>query len=196
MLHLRVNATLKAVVGNYERYGLRTPDHKFFETHPIVNQMLVYYVGHGDIAPRPDIERFDAEGAVFTDGTRADIDVVVFATGYLAAFPFLADDSILAIESGRPHLGLQMAAPQYANVWVSGLIQPDSGQWTIAHWQGELIAAFLSLAENLIADGARRFSGGTQYKDSSRHFYEIAHQDYLEALQVALDHIAEPAGAR
>ena len=26
---------------------------------------------------------------------------------------------------------------------VSGLIQPDSGQWTLAHWQGQTIARYI-----------------------------------------------------
>ena len=191
----------RTIVGDYTKFGLRQPDHDFFETHPVVNQQLVYYVGHGDIVPKPDIDHFEADAVVFEDGTRAEIDVAVFATGYLATFPFL-DDAVLDIQAGRPRLGLQMAAPKHQNIWVSGLIQPDSGQWTIAHWQGEAIAAYFRLARSnpaaasavhaeLIADRDRRFSAGTEYKDSSRHYYEIAHQDYLRALEDLLAKIIE-----
>lgn len=189
----------RTIVGDYTKFGLREPDHDFFETHPVVNQQLVYYVGHGDIIPKPDIDHFEPDAVVFSDGSRAEIDVVVFATGYLATFPFL-DDDLLDIVGGRPQLGLQMAAPQHRNLWVSGLIQPDSGQWTIAHWQGEAIAAYLALARSdgpaarsvhaeLIAARDRRFSAGTTYKESSRHYYEIAHQDYLRALEELLERI-------
>lgn len=195
---LMFKATLRATVGDLETFGLRKPDHDFFETHPIVNQQLVYYVGHGDITPKPDVDHFDESGAVFIDGSRADVDVVVFATGYLAAFPFLADPEYLAATDGRPRLGIQMASPRYRNLWVSGLIQPDSGQWAIAHWQGMSIASFLALAARdpdragqvharLTAAADQRFSGGADYKESTRHFYEIAHQDYLAALQSLLD---------
>jgi cation diffusion facilitator CzcD-associated flavoprotein CzcO len=191
--------TLRATMGKFESFGLQKPDHAFFETHPIVNQQLVYYVGHGDITPKPDVDHFDPDGAVFTDGSRADVDLVVFATGYLAVFPFLADQSLLDAEQGRPRLALQMASPVSPTLWLSGLIQPDSGQWTIAHWQGMAIAEFLRLyrkeparARELHADlnGRRseRFSGGAHYKESTRHYYEIAHQDYLAALQ---DFLAE-----
>ncbi len=191
-------ATLRTTMGKFEDFGLQKPDHAFFETHPIVNQQLVYYVGHGDITPKPDIEHFDAAGAVFTDGTRADVDLVVFATGYLAVFPFLADQDALDAAEGRPQLALQMASPKYRNLWLSGLIQPDSGQWTIAHWQGMAIAACLDLQrrdpaaaqrlhDELNAERTRRFSGGSHYKDSTRHYYEIAHQEYLEVLEDLLD---------
>lgn len=190
----------RTIVGDYTKFGLRQPDHDFFETHPVVNQQLVYYVGHGDIIPKPDIERFESDAVVFADGSRAEIDVVVFATGYLATFPFL-DDALLDVDGGRPQLGLQMAAPHHRNLWVSGLIQPDSGQWTIAHWQGEAIATFLAMArsdaeaakevhDELVAARERRFSAGTTYKDSSRHYYEIAHQDYLRALEELLSRMS------
>jgi cation diffusion facilitator CzcD-associated flavoprotein CzcO len=194
------SATLRAVMGDFESIGLRKPDHKFFETHPIVNQQLVYYVGHGDIAPVPDVQRFDADGAVFTDGSRADVDLVVFATGYLAVFPFLADPADLDAAHGRPRLALQMASPLHPTLWLSGLIQPDSGQWAIAHWQGVAIAAFLDLWRRdpmragvvhaaLAARRDRRFTGGAHYKDSTRHHYEVAHQDYLEALEGFIEEV-------
>src|SRR5437763_12986138 len=38
--------TLAATVGDYGRFGLPRPDHKLYETHPVVNSQLVYYVGH------------------------------------------------------------------------------------------------------------------------------------------------------
>ena len=45
----------------------------------------------------------------------------------------------------------------------------------------------------MTAQAGRTFTAGTTYKDSSRHYYEVAHQDYLEALQSA---IHELEGAR
>ncbi|MBK6763944.1 MAG: NAD(P)-binding domain-containing protein [Micrococcales bacterium] len=198
---LAFGATLRTTMGRFEDFGLQKPDHAFFETHPIVNQQLVYYVGHGDITPAPDVDHFDAAGAVFTDGTRADVDLVVFATGYLAVFPFLADQEALDAGDGHPRLALQMASPTSPTLWLSGLIQPDSGQWTIAHWQGMAIAQFLKLRATdpaaaahiharLNAHREQRFSGGAHYKESTRHYYEIAHQDYLAALQDFLGEVA------
>lgn len=193
--------TLRATVGKFESFGLQKPDHAFFETHPIVNQQLVYYVGHGDISPKPDVDHFDATGAVFTDGTRADVDLVIFATGYLAVFPFLSEPGALDAQDGRPRLALQMASPTHPTLWLSGLIQPDSGQWTIAHWQGMAIAEFLALYRRdpqraktvfdaINAERERRFSGGAEYKESTRHYYEIAHQQYLEAIEEFIGQVA------
>ena len=47
----------------------------------------------------------------------------------------------------------------------------------------------------VLAERERRFSGGAAYKDSSRHYYEIAHQDYLESLQRVLGDLAESGPA-
>ena len=68
-------SSLAIAVGDLTKFGLKRPDHKFFETHPIVNQQLVYYVGQGDITPKDDIDHFDADGVVFTDGSRIDVDL-------------------------------------------------------------------------------------------------------------------------
>lgn len=195
--------TLRLTVGDITQFGLKKPDHDFFETHPIVNQQLVYYVGHGDITPVDDIDHFDRDGAVFTDGSRADVDVVVFCTGYLATFPFLADERRhLNWEGDHPRLGLQIFTPTHRTLFVSGLIQPDSGQWTLAHWQGMTIAHYLrakadrpAVAERfhqaVTARPDRTFSAGATYKESSRHYYEVAHQEYLAALQDAIGALAK-----
>ena len=201
-------ATLRLTVGDFTKFGLRKPDHAFFETHPIVNQQLVYYVGHGDIAPKPDIERFDGSTVHFEDGTSADVDTIVFCTGYLAHFPFL-DEEVLNKQGDHPVLARQIFTPASPSLVVSGLIQPDSGQWTIAHWQGVLIATYAALRESdPAAAGAFfdamsrevdvRFTGGTDYKDSTRHYYEIAHQEYLAAIEKDLAGLEsmDMAGAR
>ena len=36
------------------------------------------------------------------------------------------------------------------------------------------------------AEADRRYSAGAHYKDSTRHYFEVAHQDYLRALQDAI----------
>ena len=186
-------ATLRLTVGDFEKFGLKKPDHKFFETHPIVNQQLPYYVGHGDISPVDDIDRFDGDGVVFTNGERADADLVVFCTGYLVRFPFL-DENLLNWKDDHPQLFLQMLTPSSETLLVTGLIQPDSGQWALAHWQGQTLARYIEarrdrpdvaarLRARVTEETDRRFTAGTQYKDSTRHYYEVAHQDYLAALE-------------
>jgi hypothetical protein len=44
-------------------------------------------------------------------------------------------------------------------------------------------AAAQAFLRRLTAEADRRYSGGAQYRDSTRHYYEVAHQDYLQALE-------------
>ena len=57
-------ATRSLLIGDLSEFGLPKPDHKIYETHPIVNSQLVYHVGHGDIQPVPDVARFERKAVV------------------------------------------------------------------------------------------------------------------------------------
>ena len=186
-------ATARLVVGRYERFGLPTPDHRFLETHPIVNQQLLYYVGHGAIQPAPDIDHFETDAVVFTDGSRVEADLVVFATGYLIRFPFLPDDALPG-RPDRPQLYRNVFTPDRDDLFVVGLIQPDSGQFCLVHWQTVMVAAFLELRredptaareylEQARAHRHERAQGGIALIDSSRHYVEVEHADYIRVLQ-------------
>ena len=143
---------LKCVVGSPARYGLPRPDHKLFETHPIVNSLLLYYVSHGDITPKPDILRLEGDTVHFIDGTVEVIDLLMFATGYNIVFPFI-DAQLLNWRDGRPRLYHNVFHPEYDNLFVLGLIQPDGGQFVLVDWQS-LRGCFIS------GRRARRFSRG------------------------------------
>jgi hypothetical protein len=186
-------ATARLVVGRYERLGLPTPDHRFLETHPIVNQQLLYAIGHGQLTPVPDVARFEGEEVVFTDGSRVAADLVVFATGYLIRFPFLPDGALPG-EPGRPELLRNVFHPDRDDLAVVGLIQPDSGQFCLVHWQAVMLATFLALrradpqaARGYLADNrerlAERSQGGIELIDSTRHYVEVEHADYIRVLQ-------------
>jgi thioredoxin reductase len=184
--------TAKLVVGRYERLGLPTPDHRFLETHPIVNQQLLYYVGHGAIRPKPDIERFEGREVAFTDGSRVEADLVVFATGYRIRFPFLDRDALIW-QDDRPVLYRNVFHPDRDDLFVAGLIQPDSGQFCLVHWQTVAIARFLELrahdrrgAERFLARARDhledRSDRGVRYVDSTRHLVEVEHAEYIADL--------------
>ena len=197
----RAIATLsyRFLVGDPKKTGLPVPDHALFETHPVVNTLLPYYVGQGDITPVGDVARFEEKEVHFTDGRSCEADLVVFATGYHIVFPFL-DARHLSWAAERPRLHHNVFHPLYDTLFVAGLIQPDSGQFGLVHHQTRAIALFLD-AVRAGRSGAERLraakrnpspgsSGGVRYKDSSRHFVEVEHWSYrkgLEALARSLD---------
>ncbi len=197
-------ATARLVVGRHERYGLPRPDHRFLETHPIVNQQLLYHVGHGAITPKPDVARFEGDEVVFADGSRVGADLVVFATGYRIRFPFLPDGLIPG--GARPRLLRNVLHPERTDLAVIGLIQPDSGQFALVHWQSVLLASFLDLdardpaaARDYLRAAGRhlddRSQAGIDLVDSTRHLVEVEHAAYARDLEADLAELARRLAA-
>jgi len=194
---------LRLTVGDLTRFGLPRPDHKIFETHPIVNSQLVHDVGHGAITPVPDVARFTRTGVVLVDGREIEPDLVVLATGYLPRFEFL-DAEILGVDaSGRPSLHLNAFPRRHPTLAVVGLLQPDSGLFPLMHWQAVMIARFLRLrdvaperagafAARIATDTGQRWHPA-RLKESTRHWFEVGHVAYLRAVQRALDELEVPA---
>ena len=96
---------LKLTVGDMTDYGLPKPDHKLLEAHPTVSSELLPRLGHGDIAVKPNIDRFAGGRTVrFADGSEEEIDLVVYCTGYKISFPFFDDRGLRG--AGQPHAAL------------------------------------------------------------------------------------------
>ena len=58
------------------------------------------------------------------------------------AFPFM-DTAHLNWKRDYPSLYLNVFHPEYDNLFVVGLIQPDSGQWGLEDYQAQAVAAFI-----------------------------------------------------
>ncbi|HEX5723991.1 MAG TPA: FAD-dependent oxidoreductase [Longimicrobiaceae bacterium] len=199
--------SMRLLVGPPERSGLPRPDHRLFETHPVVNSLLPYYVKHGDVIPRPDVVGFAGRTVRFADGTAEEVDVVVCATGYAIAFPFI-DPALLNWRDGRPRLYKHVFHPERDDLFVAGMIQPDSGQFGLVHWQTRAVALFLAAlrvgtpAGRAFRAEKRRFEEdfghGIRYKESTRHYLEVEHWSYLRGLKRVCRRLAAglPAPAR
>lgn len=185
-------AMYRLLVGRPERTGLPRPDHRLFETHPVVNSLLPYYVGQGDVIPKPDVARLDGRTIHFVDGSAIEADLIVYATGYLIRFPFMAERHLNWGE-GRPRLYLNVFHPVYDTVFAAGLIQPDSGQFGLVHWQMKAAAAFAAASREGRSEAAHlrarkaepedRLGGGIRYQPSTRHHLEVEHWSYRRKLQ-------------
>jgi cation diffusion facilitator CzcD-associated flavoprotein CzcO len=200
MLRLRVPLWLRRLVTRYiarltlgspQRFGLPKPDHRFWESHPIINSQLLYYVGHGRIRVKPDIVELRGDRVAFADGSEETIDVIVYATGFEISFPFI-DREQLNWRDGRPDLYLNIFHPRHERLLLAGLIQPDSGQWGLVDVQAQLISRYLAALDqgHLAAkrfqsrvargDGARR---RIDYIASPRHLLEVEHYSYRRRLE-------------
>ncbi|HAO49004.1 MAG TPA: monooxygenase, partial [Runella sp.] len=61
------------------------------QEHPTVSQELLNLSGRGLIDYKPNIKEFRGKEVVFEDGTSETYDLIIYATGYKATFPFLKD---------------------------------------------------------------------------------------------------------
>jgi len=192
-LQQRITAWLVNIaVGRPERYGLPKPDHRLFETHPIVNSQLLYAVGHGHVQVRPAVKSLTGEKVVFMDGREEAIDIIICATGYKTSFPFL-DPSLLITENHAPRLFLNAFHPQYDRLFVAGLIQPNGAIWPLVDWQARLMTAFLQAQQTgsakanwfrkLKSRGHDDLGGGLHYDRSPRHRWEVEFFAYRERLK-------------
>ena len=77
----------------------RLPDHGLFEAHPTACTLYLDHIVHGRIVAKPGIERLDGKTVHFVDGSREEIDLIVYATGFRPSFPFM-DPSFILDEDG------------------------------------------------------------------------------------------------
>ena len=189
--------TLRLTVGDLTRFGLPKPDHRVYETHPIANSQLVYYVGHGGIGPVPDVARFHPYAVELADGRGSTPSWSSSPPATCrASSSSTRRCSATSAGAGRPTLWLNAFTPGHPTLAVAGLLQPDSGLFTLSHWQTVLFARLLQAASGPTRNGpprsrrrvrdraGERYSGPV--KDSSRHWFEVGHADYLRAIQRAL----------
>jgi cation diffusion facilitator CzcD-associated flavoprotein CzcO len=187
--------TIRLTTGTPEQYGLPRPDHRLFETHPIVNSQLLYQLGHGKISVKPNVQELAGTEVVFSDGSRETVDLLIYATGYKLSFPFL-DASWIVAPSGELKLYLNAFHPQRDDLFVAGLIQPDSGIWGLADLQCRLTAKYLralreapasvSWFQKLKAQGHAPLGNGVRYIDSPRHLLEVEYYGYRQQLRKLL----------
>lgn len=130
---------LELVNGKNVQYGLPEPDHDFGATHPTVNSELLYFIRHGKIRPRRDVERFDGQLVHFTDGESETYDAIIACTGFVISHPFF-DPKLIDYSSGRVPLYLKMIHPRLDNLHFIGLFQPLGCIWPAAELQSKLMA--------------------------------------------------------
>jgi len=177
---------LKLINGDMKRYGLPEPDHKLFETHPIMNTQILHYLTHGDCIAKGDIEKLDGDSVVFKDGSREQIDVIVTATGYQHAIPFLADDTI-EIKNGRPDLYLNIFSRKHKNLALLGFIEFASAAYENFEKMAELIVLDADSKSDKLAElkisHRPDLKGGHSYLPTKRNANYVEVDTYLKELK-------------
>jgi cation diffusion facilitator CzcD-associated flavoprotein CzcO len=181
----------RLMVGNNERYGLPEPEHRIMDTHPTMTTVLPQLAGHGRIGVKPDITKFAGKKVRFSDGSEVEADLVVFATGYEIAIPFL-DNSLLFGPDKQPLFYLNVFHPELDDLFAVGLIQANGSIWRLADDQAKLVASYLiAMAERheraewfkeLKRQGHASMVEGS-YVKSDRHRLEANYYAYRRKLK-------------
>jgi len=153
---------LKLLLGDLTRLGLPAPDHRLFETHPVLNSQILHSLAHGDVSVKPDVAGFEGRTAVFADGSREEVDLVVFATGYRRTLAVLP--AAVHREGDVSELYLHVFHRRYPDLFVVGFFETDAGAFPLIDRQCELLARVLEARRRrpeLAAAFARAASGPT-----------------------------------
>lgn len=200
-LKQRLDALLiRMVMGKPSDYGLPDPDYRMYESHPVINSLILHYLGHGDLHPRPSIERVEGHTVCFSDGRQDDYDLILMATGYLLDYPFIDRQYLNWPDSeDAPQLYLNMLHPDYDNLFLMGMVEATGLGWEGRNQQAKLAALFIrerqrdsqparALAQQKKAHAGERLDGGYQYIKLARMAYYVNKDAYLKALS---QHIAD-----
>ena len=140
---LGMAALLRLSQGRMTDYGLPKPDHAVLHAHPTVSDDLLTRLGHGDIRVRPNIDRFEGSKVFFVDGTAAEVDTVIYCTGYKVTFPFL-DERFVPARDNHVDLYRRVVSPDHPGLYFVGLVQPIGAIMPLAEAQAEWVADLVS----------------------------------------------------
>ncbi|NJP51848.1 NAD(P)-binding domain-containing protein [Streptomyces sp. SBST2-5] len=142
-----VEQALLVARGRLSDYGLPEPDHPIFSSAVTISDEILSRIRHGRVTPKPAIGSFDGGRVVFTDGTSAEADAVVYCTGYRMAYPFLPA-GCPAAPDGPVELYRRVVAPDRPGLYFVGLVRPvgaitrlveAQAQWVTRIVRGEAV---------------------------------------------------------
>ncbi len=134
---------LSIMLGKNKLYGLQDVKTKFGETHPTINDELLYKIRHGKVHPRLDIERLEGNTVHFKDGSSEDIDVIIACTGYILKHSFF-DEEFIDYSEGAVPLYLKMFHQEYHDLFFVGMFQPLGCIWPGSELQSKILANYLT----------------------------------------------------
>jgi len=179
---------IDALVGDLSRYGLPKPDHAALASHPIINDQIVHHLHHGNISAKPDVARFRGNTVVFTDGSEEQIDLVLFATGYEYAIPYV-DHDLFEWRRGHPQLYLNIFNRNVDNLYVLGFIEFADAAYHRFDEMAQLIAYDICAADSdkqrlreLKRTHHPDVRGGMDYIDTPRHANYVETHTYQHVL--------------
>jgi cation diffusion facilitator CzcD-associated flavoprotein CzcO len=180
---------LRLLVGDTTRLGMPKPDHAVLDSHPLINDQLLHHLRHGDAKLCADVASFEGDSVLLRDGTRLEVDFVLFATGYSRQIPYL-DAAFLDGSWGAGQF-LTCFSRRFPGLFTLGFTELNGALYPHLSRQSALIAdvahLMLHAPEKAAAfhDWVKRteldLSGGRSHIDSPRHAHYCDEHALLRA---------------
>ena len=176
-------------VGKLTNYGLPEPDHPVLHAHPTISSDILTRITHGRVQVKPNIRELDGDSVVFTDGSREQIDSIIYCTGYKINFPFFKPEIVEAKQNDLP-LFRRVFHPKYRDLFFIGLLQPLGAIMPLAELQSIWVSKYL-LGEYALP-AQQEFQRHIQqehdklskrFGDSPRHTMEVDFLPYVRGIQ-------------
>lgn len=185
---------VRALAGKPSQYGLPDPDYRLYESHPVMNSLVLHHIGHGDIRPRGDVTAVNGQRVTFANGEQADYDLILMATGYKLDYPFIARSELNWPEgTGAPRLYLNVFHPEHDDLFMLGMVEASGLGWQGRDEQAELVALYirqlqagspaaLALRQTIREQAGQRLDGGYQYLELERMAYYVHKDSYRKRI--------------
>jgi cation diffusion facilitator CzcD-associated flavoprotein CzcO len=184
---------LKLTVGEPQSVGLPAPVGGLFQSHPTISDTIVSRIAHGRVAPRPGIVALEPGGVRFADGTREDVDVIIWCTGYRVTIPFL-DPAVAGPDPQTLLLYKRILHLEHPDLFFVGLMQSTGSAFPILERQSQLLAEHLTRrwappsAREMRADAERNLRRArARWGDHGRPAMRVDFDMYLHELATEIE---------
>lgn len=178
---------LKIFTGDPSRFGFPKPDHLIYQTHPVVNSLILHHLGHGDVSIKKPIQRFEDKKVFFTDGSFKEYDLILLCTGYKLNYSFINPHELNWVNNA-PKLFLNIFHPNSSNIFILGMVEATGLGWEGRNEQAELLSLYLKNLDNKKLSSTKfsqeklkltlDLSGGYKYLDKDHMSYYVHKNTY------------------
>ncbi|XP_063969327.1 flavin-containing monooxygenase 5-like [Lytechinus pictus] len=182
---------------DHEFLGIK-PNFSITAAHPTVNDDLPGCIASGFVNIKPNVRRFTERGVVFDDGSEEALDLVVLATGYKIAFPYIPQ-SVLPINDNHVEMYKFVFNPEHKHptMAVLGMVQPIGPIMPVselqARWASRVFKGINQLPSREVMTKRikkRNDDMAKRYKKSPRHTIQVDVLPYMD--EVAREIKAKP----
>ncbi len=139
---------IRLTFGQHSAYGLSEPQYRIFDKHPTLNNEVPYYIKHGRIIPKPAVRRLDGKKVEFVDGSVEEFDLIVCATGYDVAYPFLPAE-LQRVEGAVVKCYGGAFLDDYKGLYYIGWGQARGGVGSVISASGPIFTRLLKLQDEI-----------------------------------------------